>query len=119
MSCERASGHTCIEHKCDALARMEEDDCARVTTIVSLELDSRAIVRVVGEVEEDLILRRARHGGGCGAGGAQAGSGVGSAADDVGGRGQGQAAIEAVEGRRRAGAEAIETRRRVREKERR
>ena len=62
MSCERASGHTCIEHKCDALARMEEDDCARVTTIVSLELDSRAIVRVVGEVEEDLILCCAGHG---------------------------------------------------------
>ena len=53
---------TGIEYKCDALAWMQQDDCAGIPTIIALELHGRAVVRVIGEVEEDLILRCPRHG---------------------------------------------------------
>ena len=78
---------TCIEHKRDALPRMEEDDRARIAAIVALKLDGRAIVRVVCEVKEDLVLRRARHAG-SGVEGAWVSSGSGSAGwgqEDAGG----------------------------------
>ena len=53
---------TGIEYKFDALAWMQQDDCAGIPTIIALELHGRAVVRVIGEVEEDLILRCPRHG---------------------------------------------------------
>lgn len=55
-------GLTCIKYKCHALAWVEEDDCGCIPAVVPLELDGRTVVRVVGEVEEDLILGCAGHG---------------------------------------------------------
>ena len=52
---------TGIKYKRHALAWVQEDDRACIATIIPLELYRRTIVRVVGKVEEDLILCRARH----------------------------------------------------------
>ena len=62
VSCTWMNRPTSIKHKRHTLARVQEDDCAGIPTVVPLELHGRAVVGVVGEVEEDLVLRRAGHG---------------------------------------------------------
>ena len=59
---DRASP-TCIEYKGHALAGVKENDRPRIAAVVSLELNSCAVVRVVGKVEEDLIVSCCRHAG--------------------------------------------------------
>lgn len=68
---------TCIEYKSHTLARVEEDDGTGTPTVVPLELHSRAVVCVVGEVEEDLILCCAGHGCGLSEGVSEAQSWLG------------------------------------------
>ena len=52
MSAE-AKKHTCIKYKRNAFAGMEEYNRSGGTSVIPLKLYRRAIVRVVGEVEED------------------------------------------------------------------
>lgn len=53
---------TGIKYKCHAFAWVQEDDRACIATIIPLELHRCTVVRIVGKVEEDLVLCRARHG---------------------------------------------------------
>ena len=56
-----AKKHTCIKYKRNAFAGMEEYNRSGGTPVIPLKLHRRAIVRVVGEVEEDFVLCCARH----------------------------------------------------------